>query len=166
MKTALCEADLKRDRLCKDCQQKLDSNEITALDIKVSRLLNKLEKNFSFRGIEFNKALELGDMIILSCSGTIGVLIGRKGKIVSELTKALGKKTRIIEKTGNEKKMIQDMIGNARLIGLNKIFKPEETEYKVIISKTDQNKLIGGDPKQLEKGLKELFNAKTTIEFR
>jgi len=60
--------------------------------------------------------------------------------------------------------MVQDLIGNARILGLKKIFSPQSIQYKIIIQSSDKEKLIAPQ-KNLEIGLKTLLSANTTIEF-
>lgn len=164
LKTVLCTKDTVLNQLCTECEKKLSSNKITELDITVSHKLGKLSKIFPLTNVEFKKAIDLEELVVLSCTGNIGSLIGTNGKIVSEITKHLGKKVRVIEHTKNEKKMVSDLIGNARVIGLKKIFSPGSLEYKVIVSKNDQNKLVTTTT-NIENALKTLLNAQITIEF-
>ena len=76
----------------------------------------------------------------------------------------LGKKARIIEQTKNEKKTIQDLIGNARILGIEKKFLPESTETVIHVLKQDENKLSASKD-SLEKGLERVLGAKTTINL-
>lgn len=164
MKTALCEKDSHREDLCLECRKKLSENKITELDVQVSRVLGKISKNFPITMVEFHHAIDLNEFILLVCSGKIGSLIGKQGKIASELSRSLGKKTRIIEKTKNEKKTIQDMLGSPRIIGVEKIFHPGSSETKIFINRQDESKLLAKKEK-IEEALEKLLNTKTSIEF-
>lgn len=164
LKTPICPQDTLSNHLCIVCQAKLKKNMITELDVKVAQSIGKLSKNFPIAGVEFKKAIDLEQLIVLACTGNMGALIGSKSHIVAELTKLLGKKTRIIEYTKNEKKMAQDLIGNARVLGLKKIFAPGFTEYQIIVPEKDK-KMLAAPKQNLENGLKELFKTKTTIIF-
>lgn len=155
---------MKRDVLCIECQRKFDAHEISELDVRVSRLLYKLSRRFFEPDIEFRKALEIDGLIVLLCTGKIGSIIGRRGIIVAEMSRDLGKKVRIVEKSRDEKKMIQDFVGMARVIGVDKVFRQEGTSFKVKIAKADEGKAIT-DATGLEKGIKLLLNADVTIEF-
>ncbi|MBU0661941.1 hypothetical protein KJ891_00620, partial [Candidatus Micrarchaeota archaeon] len=142
MRTAICESDLKREFLCTECGRKLAEKEISELDVRVSRLLHKLSKRFFEPDIEFKKALELENLIVLVCTGNIGSAIGRRGVIVAEMSRELGKKVRIIEKAKDEKKMIGDLVGAVRLLGVNKIFRPEGLGFTVKIAKGDEGRMV------------------------
>jgi len=164
MKTPICETDVKRDDLCSDCKKMVDEGKINDLDVKMSRSLHKLTKKFFFKNVDFSKALELNELIVLVCEGNIGSLIGKKGRVVAELTNEYGKKVRVIEKSSDEKKMVQDLVGNARVLGINKVFDPEKTIHRIIIANQDKDKMIAPQD-QLEKGISELLQGEATIEF-
>lgn len=164
MKAPICSADMKRSTLCKECQQKLEAGKISELDVKVSRLLQKLSKKFYFIDIEFRRAIELADTIILLCRGNIGSLIGRKGRVVGELNRELGKNVRIIEKQADEKKMIQDFLGNARVLAVNKVFKVDGKEHRIVIAQHDAERLPAPQA-EIKAGIERLLNTVAEIEF-
>lgn len=165
MKTPLCEVDAQREILCNECKKRLDEGSLSDLDIAISRILGRMDKSFPISSVEFKQAIDLNEMIVMVCEGNIGTLIGKKGRIVSEITRKVGKKVRVIEHTKDEKKMIQDLVGGARVLGVNKIFKPKKQEYKVIISRFDEGKLMISK-ENLEKGIQQLLQAETSVEFR
>ena len=164
LKTVLCDKDNVREDLCIECRKKLSANEITELEVSVSRALGKISKNFPITNAQFHRAIELEDVIVLLCSGNLGSFIGKQGRSVAEISKMLGKKARIIEQTKNEKKTIQDLIGNARILGIEKKFLPESTETVIHVLKQDENKLSASKD-SLEKGLERVLGAKTTINL-
>ncbi len=164
MKTLICAADLKRESLCKACKRNFEEGKISALEIEASRKLDKLNKKFFFLDLELKSVIELDGTIVLACTGNIGSLIGKGGRTISELGKELGKKCRVIEKSRDEKKMIQDLIGNISILGINKLFNKGQLEYIVVIKKEDKDK-IDYTKETLEKGISKILDAKTNIEF-
>jgi len=126
--------------------------------------VKKLSKTFPVIDVRLLDAFELGDFTVLVCEGNIGSLIGRKGTIVSELTKMMGRKVRVIEQTKDEKKMVQDLIGNVRLLGINKVFSPQGTEYKILIHSADESRLPTGK-EALEKCIAGLLNGNVAVQF-
>ena len=133
------------------------------LEEKVKTAFEKARKKFLFRDVELKQAIQLSDMTILSCTGKIGGLIGKKGIVVGELSKDLNSKVRVVEHSKDEKKVISDLIGNARLLGVNKIYTPEGQTLKVMINAKDQ-RLIP-NPQEIEKAMQELLQSKARIEF-
>jgi len=136
-----------------------------SLNDEVLEALAKTTKKFQVQKADFHKAVNLGDMTIISCNGKIGHLIGRKGIIVAELSKTLNTKVRLVENSKDHKKTISDLIGNARLLGVNEIYTPEGKEYKIIVRKSDSKKLTT-TPESLGKAIHELLDVKAAIEFR
>jgi len=135
------------------------------LDERIIRAFEKARKKFLFTDVEFAQGIETPEVTIISCNGKIGSLIGRNGIIVAELSKELNSKVRIVEHSKDTKKVISDLIGNARLLGVNEIFEAGGKRIKVIINSNDKNKLAA-PPQSLEKAIEELTENKATIEFR
>ena len=71
---------------------------------------------------------------------------------------------RVVEHTKDERKMVQDLLGNVRLIGVNKVFSTEGVQYKIVIQSADQTKLPDGK-KKLEDCISGLLKGTATIEF-
>ena len=69
MKGPLCEECVKSGVLCEECSQKLESKEISELDIEVARLLYKLEKRDLVRGASFERAHLVGNLIVITTKG-------------------------------------------------------------------------------------------------
>ncbi len=165
LKIPFCEGDVKKNLLCKKCKEKIEKKELSELDFKICRILKEKEKIFSFSNVSFIKSLDFEKIIILLSKGSIASLIGKKGAVVRELSKELNKKVRIVEfDLGNEKKLIQDLVGNARVYAVNKIFSEGMEEKKVLIPKEDESKLIASK-ETLEAALTEILKTQTTIEL-
>lgn len=164
MELPICLNDAKSERLCNACARKMREGRITETDVRVSRLLIELQKKFLFRDVDFVRSIELGEAVVLVVKGNIGGVIGRKGIVVSELCKALDRKVRVIEETKDESRAVQDFLGKVRVVSVNKLFKPDSTEYKVMVADADRERLIA--PKEaIEKGLGKLFNARVEVGF-
>ena len=143
MLTLLCNKDGKREDLCKGCKEKLASGALTETDIKLSRVLTKISTKYFFADVRLNGVVDLGNTLLLVCGGNIGSLIGKNGQIINEITKELGgkKRLKIISDKGDEKEKIKEITGNARIVGMSKVFKPDATEYKILIPKAEIKKL-------------------------
>ncbi|HIH16324.1 MAG TPA: transcription elongation factor NusA [Candidatus Diapherotrites archaeon] len=164
MKFPLCEQCIEAEELCPACEQLLREGKITALDVAVSHLLGRLKRKLSLENADFVKALDLGKLVVIVATGKIGVFIGRKGRIVTEVSRELGRKVRVIEQTSDEKKMVQDLVGKAQVLGINKVFSPAGQEYKVVVAKKDAPRLVSGKAR-LEEAIRQLLGAKATIAF-
>ncbi|MFA6214093.1 MAG: hypothetical protein WC717_02330 [Candidatus Micrarchaeia archaeon] len=141
MKTPVCDSDLKSGELCPSCEKKIAEGRMTRLDFEVARILYKINDRYNISNASFYKALDLGRVVLVLTRGEVGLLIGRQGKIVSELSSSLGKKVRIAEASGDVKKTIADLILPARLLGINKVFHEGKEITKIRIARADISKL-------------------------
>ena len=132
---------------------------------RILKAFEKSKKQFQFDDVSIESAIELPEVTIISCKGNIGSLIGKNGIIISSIRKELNKKIRVVEHSKNNKKIIDDIIGNVRLLGVNEIFKPDGKTIRIIINKEDKEKLVT-TPKNLQKVIEQLTNAKAEILFQ
>jgi transcription antitermination factor NusA-like protein len=137
MKTPVCDLDVRAGELCPGCRKKLADGKITNLDFEVAQILYRINERYNISNASFYKALDLGNVVLVLTHGEVGLLIGKQGKVVSELSSALGKKVRIAQMTGDIKKTISDIIMPAQLLGLNKVFHGGQEVCKVRIVKSD-----------------------------
>ncbi len=146
MKGPICEVCLKTDDiLCPADEKKLQEGIITELDVKVARLLYKL---IGDADVEFKKAVEAGDLIVIMVGeGDVPITIGKGGKNIKTLMRELGKRIRVIEAvevkgTEDVKKLATDLLYPASVFGVNVVYKPGGgTYYKVLVLNRDRKKL-------------------------
>ena len=157
--------------LAENTEKNTEQNENTGkatnneLNDRVRKAFANARKKFLFTGVEFHKAIQLSETIIIVCKGKIGSLIGKKGIIVGTISKELNSKVRIVEASENPKKVILDILGNIRVLGVNEVFTKEGTELHVVINAKDRYRLTA--PKEeMEKTIKELTGTATKIEMR
>jgi len=164
MKTPVCDSDLKDGELCPSCRKKLAEGKMTQLDFDVALILYKINDRYNISNAEFYKALDLGRVVLVLTRGEVGLLIGKQGKVVGELSSALGKKVRIAEATGDVKKTIADIITPARLLGINKVFHGGKEIMKVRIAREDAARLPL-DIASLERVLRSLLEDDVKLSF-
>lgn len=167
MKTALCKFCLQSGILCKKCESKLKSGEVTQTDLKVARILLSLEKRFpSLQNIHFHKAVEAGGTLaIIVGQGDVSRLLGYGGKIIKILEEKTGKIIRVIEYGTNERKFLEDLFAPLSIVTINTIWLPDgSTETRVILKKRWRMpfKL---DVSALKKIAQEVRNMTLRIEF-
>ena len=105
-----------------------------------------------------------GRVVLILTKGEVGLLIGKQGKIVSEISSSLGKKVRIAEASGDVKKTIADIITPARLLGINHAYHEGKEITKVRIAHADMQHLpLGVDA--LEKVLRSLVGQDVRLVF-
>ncbi|MFH1239881.1 MAG: KH domain-containing protein [Candidatus Diapherotrites archaeon] len=165
MKSPLCNEELKNNSFCALCNAKIKQGLVSETDLKVLRKLQDMEKTLVLKDTEFVKAYEAGEFILIVCKGNVGALIGKGGEIVKSLSKDFGKKIRIVEHTNSEKDNVQNVLGNVRVLGMNKVFKPGTEETLLFIPKADEHRLPA-DKKTVETIISEINGKKTEISFK
>ena len=128
---------MKSGELCPSCEKKIAEGKITRLDFDVALILYKINDRYNISNASFYKAIDLGRVVLILTRGEVGLLIGKQGKIVSEISSSLGKKVRIAEASGDVKKTIADIITPARLLGINHAFHDGKEITKVRIARDD-----------------------------
>ena len=166
MKAPICEICLKSGILCLGCEEKVKRGVITDLDVKISKLLYQLEQEHHIRDITFVRAVESRSLIVIIVGeGDIGNLIGKGGKTVKFLQRSLKKKIRIIEDTADVRKIIQDLLHPARVLGMNILYLPSgEENYRVRVPKEDERR-IPTSVQSAEETISKLINLNVQIVF-
>jgi transcription antitermination factor NusA-like protein len=164
METPICGICAKSEELCSGCRAKLRTGEITELDVQVSELLYKINEEHNLSLASFTRAIDLGKVVLILTKGEVGILIGRQGKVVSQLSSALGKRVRIAQHSGDVKKTIGDIITPAKLLGVNTIYSASGQHYRIRVLKSDQ-RVLPIDIPSLEKVLNSIMGAQVQISF-
>jgi len=164
LKIPICELCAQSKVLCSGCEHKLKEGRITEADVAASSILIELKDKFKLDSAGFTKAVDLGRVILIFTEGEVGVLIGRDGKVVSELSHRLGKKVRIAEHGKDVKKTISDVVMPARLLGINTVYSGGGQAFKVRLLRSEMRELPV-DIDTLEKALRSILGSKVIIQF-
>lgn len=137
----VCDVCLKSGILCPGCENKLESGEISQIDLDIARVLFKLGDG----KLGFKKTIEVGDIvIIITEKDQVGKLIGKNGKIVRELSRTAGKKIRVVGQDSELKDVCTDILAPARVTGINIVYGTDgEEKYKIRVMQEDSRKLPG-----------------------
>lgn len=164
MKGPVCKEDIKLGKLCRICEAKLKAGQICEIDFALMKAAEKLSNSKFLLATELVRAFEMSDTILVFARGNVGALIGKEGRNIKELEKALGKKVRVIELSSDAKETIQQVLGRTRVIAVNKVFKPESEELKVIVESRDR-KRIEENRQKLEEILRKIMKTPIEISF-
>jgi len=167
VKTALCKFCLQSGILCKKCESKVKSGEITQTDLKIARILLSLEKNFpSLQNVYFHKAVEAdGTLAIIVGQGDTSRLLGYGGKIIKTLMEKTGRTVRVIEYGTSDRKFLEDLFAPLSVVTINTIWLPDgSTETRVILKKR-RRMPHNMNIEALKKIAKEVRNITLRVEF-
>ena len=164
MKGPVCSTDVKTGKLCKICEAKLKAGQICELDFSLMKAIEKLENKKYLIATEIVRAFELDDLVIIFASGNVGALIGKDGKNVKQLEQELGKKIRVIELGKDRRETIQQVLGRARINAVNRVFKPEAEELKVMVDSRDRAE-VETNKEKFEEMLQKVLKQPIEIAF-
>ncbi|MHA2407922.1 MAG: hypothetical protein ACXACA_06090, partial [Candidatus Ranarchaeia archaeon] len=137
MKTPLCTFCVKSGVLCPQCREKVRSGKVSDLDIKIVKLLFKLEtKHSTLQKICFHNAYEInGVLAIVVGNGDLQRFFSDGGTIPREISDLVRKRIRILEKKGDTRGFLEDLFAPAPITAINTIWLPDgSTETRVIVS--------------------------------
>jgi transcription antitermination factor NusA-like protein len=164
---SLCENCILGEELCRECSEKLQSGSISQLEMDVQRAIYQLGERFpAVREANIRDVLHMDDMVvIITDRRSVGLLIGRGGRVAKVLSRKLKRRIRILSISKGLKELVQDALYPAQLLGLNIVYLPgSEEKYRAVISKTDQERLPFGKA-AVEKLLKHLTGKDVTISL-
>lgn len=161
MDLPICTICAKTGVLCNACEAKLQNEEISELDVELSKILHEL----GVEGIGFERAIDTTDFIIvLTKKEDIGKIIGRSGDNIRLISKKLGKKVRVVG-TENIGDAIHDFVTPAKVIAVNTAYLPDgEIIKRIKIDKRDKKKLRM-NVREIERLLSSLTPEKIEISF-
>ena len=150
----ICQFCLRSGMLCPKCQKKVESGEVTQLDLKIARLLLSMEKEFPvLQEVTFYGAVNAKETLaIIVDKGDVARMLSYGGKIIREIGKKVGKIVRVVEHGVSSRKFIEDLFAPLTVVAINKIWLPDgTTETRVILDRRS-----GKLSKQRVESLKEI----------
>jgi len=143
---------------------KLESGEVSELDLKIARLLLSLEEKYpSLQNVYFHGAVDAGrTLAIVVGLGDVPRLLGFGGKIIKALGEETGKSIRVLEYGVDDRKFLEDLFAPLGILTINTIWLPDgTTETRVILRKRR-----GSQPPFDVKALKEIASKVRNMTLR
>ncbi|MFB6214050.1 MAG: transcription elongation factor NusA [Candidatus Nanohaloarchaea archaeon] len=143
MKAPICNVCLKSDQLCKQCQEKLDEEQITEKEIEVSRILHDLSteygslKDSSIEGVHDAEKV----VVVITAEGDGAKVVGRNGEIVKELADRIDKSIRVVEAAEDDMEVIKGLLSPAEVKSVNTVFMPDGEYKKIVVDEDYEGKI-------------------------
>ena len=144
MKLPICYFCARTKILCPTDMKKLESGEITQLDVDVAHELVMLkEKKFpELDKIEFIKAIRKGNLTIFIVRGSTGINRGTLIKISRELENKGYGRVRFVERGHDVKLLVEQIVSPSRVLGVNILWLPDgSSEYTIRIPFRDARRM-------------------------
>ena len=139
----ICKVCLNSDILCSACNSKLESGQISDLDVQLSRAV------FSIRpDADFSKYIIAGNfVIIIADKDNARKIIGKGGRNVQTISKQLKKNLKVVE-ISDHNVMLEELL-SVPIIAINKVYKQPDAKsvntpgefYRVRIDKKFSRKV-------------------------
>lgn len=168
MKTALCSFCLKSGILCSKCLAKVESGEISELDLKVARILLPLEEKYpSLQNMSFYGAVEAGNTLaIIVGQGDTPRILGYGGKIIKALSVETGKNIRVLEHGVDNRKFLEDLFAPLSIVTINTIWLPDgTTETRAILRRRRRDSHLHFNVEALKEIARKIRNMTLRVEF-
>ncbi|PKL66781.1 MAG: transcription elongation factor NusA [Methanobacteriales archaeon HGW-Methanobacteriales-1] len=154
MDLPICDVCLQSGILCKGCENKLKTGEISQMELDIAKILYNLGDG----QISFKKAVDMGNVaIIITEKDQVGKVIGKGGNVVSAISKEIGKNVRVIGDESDLKSVSKDILAPARISGINVVYGTDgEQKFKIRVLREDARRI----PSNLDK-LNEIIESLT-----
>lgn len=113
------------------------------LEKKVIEIILKLSSRFrALEKASIKKCFRVGNStVIITEKDKSALLIGRGGRIVREISRALGTVVKVVEE-GDELEIAKELLSPINVRAMKVVYAPEKSEeYVVVLSKKDREKL-------------------------
>lgn len=166
LRTPICEVCLRSGILCQGCENRLKEGRISELDITISRTLFEIaQKHRGLEKINFKHAVSTSGLTGLVVGrGEIRFAVGRGGKVVRELENKLRAKIRVIEEGTQIRKLAQDILTPAKVLGVNVLYSGGKEEHRVRVPRA-HSKRLPANVKGIQTLLTKLTNKNITVVF-
>jgi transcription antitermination factor NusA-like protein len=148
---------------CPSCQRKIETGVVTETDLKVLRELVNLEEKLKWlKKGEYVRSVETAEDLILLIKD--GYEQNELLQLEKELESAFNKRVKIVEYVNDQKKIIEQIIAPASLLGVNKVWLPTGEEIITVrVSRRDRKFLKNRE--QYESIIGQLLGVKVKIAF-
>ncbi len=164
MKYPLDRICVKSGILCPNCQRKVDTGIVGKYEIPIMKALMELEDEMKeLRKGEYVKAYEADNMVVIIVKGFDDY--EELEKISKRLSGKLRKKVKLVNMVGDRKRLVEQVIAPATLLGLNTLWLPDGREEVIVRVPRREQRLIIGRKMKLEELLTRLLGTNVRIRF-
>lgn len=142
MEFPICSFDLRTGVLCPKCERKLQTGEITQLDIKVMQVLSEVERLMpQLSSTTYVKSVEHnGNVYIVFNDGDLSKLNpAQQAAVRKKISEAMNMRVKLLENSRDPYVFIQKLLAPARIAAINKIWLPDQTEETRVVLEDERS---------------------------
>lgn len=163
MHSKICGACLKSGIFCASCQKKIESGEVSALELDAVKFLFGLKgKIRSLEEARIVKVLDGHAIVIITEKGSAAKIVGKQGSVVKLLAKHFGRPIRVVE-ADDARNFISNIVIPASA-AVSVAYANGCECYRVRIAKSQKNRLPLG-PDEIGKVVGEIFKKSAEVIF-
>jgi len=153
--------------LCQKCLGKLESGEVSELDLKIARLLLSLEEKYpALQNVYFHGAVDAGKTLAIVVGlGDVPRILGFGGKIIKAIGEETGKSVRVLEYGVDDRKFLEDLFAPLDVLTINTIWLPDGTTETRVILRKRRGSQPPFDVKALKEIARKVRNMTLRVEF-
>ncbi|MBP1449836.1 MAG: transcription elongation factor NusA [Thermoproteus sp.] len=151
-KYPFCEFCVKTRVLCPKCQGLIDSGRHDWLDLDVVDALMKLEKKYNLSDVEYIRSHETDAFVVVVLRGFKRLPRGAQAQLERDLSSALGRNVRVVEK-GSANEIIAQLVSPARLLTISTSWLPDGTTETVVKIPSRELRRLPARPEKLQEVL-------------
>ncbi len=163
MHSKICGACLKAGIFCASCQKKIESGEVSALELDAVKFLFGLKDRI--RSLEEAKIIKVLDghaIIIITEKGSAAKVVGKQGSVVKLLAKHFGRPIRVVE-ADDIKNFISNLIIPASA-AVSVAYANGSECYRIRIMKSQRNRLPL-EPDEIKIAVEKIFGKFSEVLF-
>jgi len=163
MHSKICDACIKSEVFCNSCQRKIDSGEVSKIEIDIAKFLFNLRDRIrSLEDAKIIKVLDGHAIIIITEKGSAAKIVGRQGSVVKLLAKHFNKPIRVVE-ADDARKFIGNLVVPASAT-VSVAYADGKECYRIRILKSQKNRLPL-EASEIKTAVKEIFNKSADVLF-
>jgi transcription antitermination factor NusA-like protein len=148
------------------CEEKYENDEISDTEIRVSRILHDLSKEYgSLQDSEIEQVFNAEKVtVIVTAEGDGAKVVGRKGEIVKNIADRIDQSIRVVEAADDNMEVIKGLLSPAEVESINTVFTPEGESKKIVVSEEYEGK-INLSNEEFEEIVKDITGTSYKLSF-
>ncbi len=167
MRLPVCIFDLESDMLCPNCQNRLETGQITQFDVDFSKwLLSESDEHPSLRDLSLRRAVKAGPRVVLVVKKERDKAILESAEGLLDQIADLYGKPLILTGPVKLRRVIRTLIDPVIEVGVNSLYLPDGTRESIVMLRPEDRKRIDYTPNELRIIASAVIGESVLFEFQ